>query len=168
MIDAGKLRGLLDYLPSLGTFIWRKRPDATKTWNTRFANRIAGARRPDGYVIIAINGKRYHAHRLAWLWVYGEWPKGQLDHANGSKADNRISNLRLATVSQNIANTRTRIDNAAGIKGIHFDKRRNKWLAQICKDGQRYYLGRYKSSNEARAVYARKAVELFGPFARID
>jgi hypothetical protein len=101
-ITAERLRQLLHYDPERGVFTWLSRP-AERSWNTRFAGTRAGTINGLGYVVIGILGRRYKAHRLAWLYVHGEWPGRELDHINCDKSDNRIANLRPATRSQNIA-----------------------------------------------------------------
>jgi citrate synthase len=90
-----------------------------------------------GYLIIDISYKKYKAHRLAWLYVHGEWPNDQIDHINGDKVDNRISNLRAATPSQNKQNARkARSDSRSGLIGAIWSSRQNKWRAVIMVEGK--------------------------------
>jgi hypothetical protein len=104
------------------------------------------------------------AHRLAWLWHYGEWPT-QVDHINRVKSDNRIENLRLATNSQNRANTGLRRDNASGQTGVWFDNHRKKWAAEIHWQNQKTRLGRFNTFEAAQSAYRQAAKEKFGEFA---
>jgi len=96
MITQDKLKEILDYNQHTGLFTWKK----IKKYSNRSVGDIAGSLSL-GYVVIGIDKKIYKAHRLAWLYVYGEFPKEQLDHINGNKEDNRICNLREANQSQN-------------------------------------------------------------------
>lgn len=170
-LSAEMVRSLLNYDADQGLFTWRPRPvlgQSDKTWNTRFAGKVAGAIRPDGYRIIGVFGTRYHAHRLAWLYSTGAWPKASIDHINGVSGDDRIINLREATHSQNLSNTHARSDSSSGIKGVHFDSDRKKWVAQICCRGKRRHLGRFSTSGAAKAAYTAAAVRLFGEFAKVE
>jgi HNH endonuclease len=96
-------------------------------------------------------------------------PAGVLtDHKNGDKRDNRRSNLRAATCSENMANRRRRSDGTARFKGVRFDRRNGKWSAQIQWDGCRQYLGRFETEAEAAVAYNLAAVQMHGAFARIN
>lgn len=116
-----------------------------------------------GYIRIQIDGVSYQAHRLAWLYFYGEWPETDLDHINGDRSDNRIVNLRLATRSQNLMNMRTR---RRGLKGVYFDKRQQRWCARIHIEYKTIWLGSHKTEEEAHAAYQLAAIEYHGEFAR--
>jgi len=132
--------------------------------------RLTKARKPkDGgighvnvYRYFHVDGKRYAAHRLAWLYVYGEWPSSELDHVNGDKLDNRIENLRLATRAENNANTKCR--SKVGLKGVV--KVRNRYRAGITIDRQFHYIGLFATAEEAHAAYLVRAQMAFGEFHR--
>src|SRR6185369_10895033 len=94
-----------------------------------------------GYWRIFIYGKAYLGHRLVWLYVYGEWPRGDIDHVNRTRSDNRLCNLRVATRSQNLGNMGRRPVNTSGYKGVTWHKRAEKWLAQISVNRKNIYLG---------------------------
>jgi hypothetical protein len=104
------------------------------------------------------------AHRLAWLWVYGEWPTEDLDHINRNREDNRISNLRLASRSENMANTCGRKDNALACRGVH-KLASGKYRAAISKNGKKYDLGIFPELREASAAYKTAQRQLYGDFA---
>lgn len=113
---------------------------------------IAGHKDNWGYIIISVEGIKYKAHRL--IWVYHNGPIGQelqIDHINGIKDDNHIENLRLVTINQNLQNRRD-------VSGIHWDNRANKWHAQIQVMGKKIYLGRY--TTKELAIEARRLGEL--------
>jgi len=96
----------------------------------------------------------------------GEMPNMQIDHKNMVGTDNRWSNLRLATKSQNLANSRARKDNFSGFKGAYYDKKSGKWRAQVRHNGKLHSLGRFPTPREANAAYLVAASKLFGEFAR--
>ena len=112
---------------------------------------------PNGYRMITLFGKMHLAHRLAWLYVYGDMPPGSLDHINRKRADNRISNLRTATTKENSENQTLSEANTSGVKGVTWCKSNSKWLAQIQHNKVNMYLGYYYNINEAKA--ARRAAE---------
>lgn len=173
-LTAEYVRQRLDYDPATGSFRWKSyagsAPRENKRWNTRYAGKQAGTVRsfsassPLQYVQIKLRNFNYLAHRLAWLYVYGEWPEGELDHINGDSLDNRIANLRLATTSQNQANRRINQNNASGFKGVC--KLRARFRAKITREGQARHLGTFDTPEEAHAAYAAAAREHFGEFAR--
>ena len=105
------------------------------------------------------------SHRLAWLYMTGEWPKGDLDHANMNKADNRWCNLREATNAQNGANRGIPTNNKSGFRGVSWAKRHRKWTAHIRAGRKQYTLGYYNAREEAALTYATYACGLFGEFA---
>jgi hypothetical protein len=100
------------------------------------------------------------------LYVFGKWPDGYLDHANGDRADNRISNLRSATPSQNNANRRRARNNISGFKGVWFRQRTGKWQAEIRKDGKSRHLGLFPTAADAHAAYCAAAREIHGAYWR--
>jgi hypothetical protein len=167
-IQQSRVKEFLAYDEMTGIFTWKK-----KTANR--ANRIkigavAGALSPtDGYWRIKLDGQRYAAHRLAWVYVHGAMPPADIDHINGDRLDNRLANLRLATRAENLRNSRPR--KSGILKGTHLNKRRDAaalppWTSRIYKDGKTFNLGFFDTAEDAHAAYAKAARELFGEFAR--
>ena len=106
----------------------------------------------DGYAVMKIYGIEYKKHRLAWLYVYGQFPTDQIDHINGIKSDNRIVNLRLATHRINSRNRAIPKSNTSGSIGVTLDKASNQWVAQISIYGKHVKLGRFDDKSEAICV----------------
>ena len=113
-----------------------------------------------GYVYLRAGGDRYMAHRLAWLYEYGRFPDGDIDHINRDKADNRIANLRVVTKSANQRNLPMKKINTSGITGVYNNS--YSWIAQITLDGKVTYLGSYDTKEEATEV--RLAAERINDF----
>lgn len=126
----------------------------------------AGGPQYFGHVAIRIDGRRWLAHRLAWLYVYEVWPACDIDHINGNPSDNRIANLRLAEVSQNLANARRYKNNTSGYKGVTYHRQSGKWRAVLCVYGKIYSLGLYLNKDDAAKAYADAAAYHYGDYAR--
>lgn len=159
-LTAERLREVLHYDPETGVFTRRL------ACKGRHAGTVAGGKRGLGYASITIDGEAHYAHRLAILYVTGAWPAVHVDHVNGKRSDNRIANLRDATVSQNHANKAKSADKTSPYKGVHWSRERCKWVAQIKKDGRGITLGRFDCAEDARDAYLVAARRIFGEFAR--
>lgn len=159
MLTSKRLRELLHYDRRTGVFTWIK--ISGNAGNGRKA--IVGTLRKNGYREITVDGLKYQASRLAWLYIKGRWPLRDLDHRNTKPDDNRFTNLRLATKSQNAQNKKMRSDNSAGFKGV--SPHHNKWRSVITKNGVRYRLGTFTTAEEAHAAYRSAARKLFGKYA---
>ena len=142
------LKSILDYDPETGCFLWKSKNKA-------------GGVCPQGYWRIKINKRSYKAHRLAWLYAYGEMPKYFLDHINGDKIDNRLCNLRLATNAENQMNrVKPCVTNNSGFLGVNFNKQMNKFAARIQSEGKRIHIGYFDTAEEASDAYIAKKTEL--------
>lgn len=166
------LRERVDYDPVTGVFTWRARPvdqfpgaRHCGTWNTRYAGKLAGTIKVNGYRAIGIDDKQYYAHRIAWLMVYGSEAPHEIDHIDGDRTNNRIANLRSATTAQNAANKRKTATNT-GAKGIWFDAAAGKFRACITHDYKQRHLGCFDTLEEATAARREAAERLHGAFAR--
>jgi hypothetical protein len=153
------LKALFDYDPETGVF--SRKPISSKIARYTKVGRVGKT----GYLVLAIAGRLYKAHRLAWLYTYGEMPSGLLDHIDANPLNNSISNLRLASPSENSCNARRRRNNKSGVKGVYFQD--NRWVAEIQKGGQRFRLGRFDTLEEAARAYTEAAKRLHGEFARV-
>ena len=155
-LPLSKLKALFDYNADTGVFTMlvsggRK----AKGSEAGYVNNI-------GYRLIWIDGAYYLAHRLAWYYVTGEWPEGEIDHKNRIPSDNRFANLHPCSRSQNEANS-VRNTNTSGYRGVWLVN--GRWKAAIKKDGKRTYLGTFSTPEEASENYQAAAARLFGDFA---
>lgn len=129
--------------------------------------KIAGTVDSRGYQQIKIDGRLYLAHRLAWLYVYGQLPPRSvdIDHVDENRLNNAIGNLRLAKRSQNLANARkAKASNALGVRGVHRLKT-GAYKAQIQVNGHKKSLGQFATLNEAKAAYEAAHAKAFGVFS---
>lgn len=154
MLTQEKLKELLHYDPETGFFTWRV------SRGRSVAGSVAGYLHPSGYVNIRIKRGSYLAHRLAWFYVYGEFPVNQLDHINRARADNRIANLRLATRSENQQNRSKQRTNTSGVTGVNWHKQHGKWNAKIMTNGRRMCLGFFDTIADAAAARAAAKAKL--------
>lgn len=121
----------------------------------------------DGYIRVRIDGREHRAHRLIWEMFNGPIPEGMLiDHVDGDVYNNRIENLRLATRTQNNANSRAKDINFTGYKGI--TKVGSRYRARITHNGKTLSLGVFDTAEEAKSAYDQKALEIHGNFAKLD
>ena len=155
-ITPDQIKQLLAYDASTGEFVWRPRA----VWRNNRAGRRAGAISKNGYVRINIQRKSYLAHRLAWAYVYGEWPTHWLDHINRDRADNRIANLREASTIANAQTTPRYSNNKSGCKGV-YARSWGKWEAYITVAKKRIYLGVYETFDAAKDARKKAQDELF-------
>lgn len=133
MLTQEQLKSLLSYNSLTGTFTWLKKSNPKS--NIQVGS-VAGCVGPDGYTRICINRRQYRGHQLASLYMLGEIK--QLDHVNTNRSDNRWSNLREASQSENVANTSISSRNTTGVKGVTLDKVSGLYIAQLVVNTKRY------------------------------
>lgn len=160
MLDQKTLKEMLDYNLKTGEFTWIAVPN-----NTIKIGMVAGKLMPNGYIHIGVNKKNYYAHRLAFLWMTGEFPRETVDHINHNKSDNRWSNLRPASLSENMINIKITKRNTSGYKGVYWHKGAQKWHARGTKNKQTTNLGLFKSLEEASNRFKEWQKNNFGNFA---
>lgn len=157
-VTAERLKEMFLYDFDLGIFT--RLTDTKRSKAGDMVGNLSGA----GYQQFSIDGRMYQSHRLAWLYVYGEYPSLDIDHINGIKTDNRIANLRLATESQNGFNVGIRSDNKSGFKGVHKDSKSGKWVAEAKIHGKKFRLGRFGDAEDAANAYKVFASKAHGDF----
>ena len=166
-LTQAKLKEVLDYDAETGRFT-----------RISFSGNYAGGSatlgpvisKPDerGYLRIRVGGKKYRAHRLAWLFVYGAFPRQGIDHINGDKLDNRIGNLREANQSENSQNRVARRGTEVGVLGVSVYRKTGKFHAQIRALGKNMHIGYYDTVEDAHAAYcrAKQTLHVFNPIPR--
>lgn len=159
-LTAERLRELLRYDSETGEFHWRGGEGRPRK-KTK-----AGCKDKDGYIRIKVDQRLYAAHRLAWLYVHGEWPKHTIDHKNCVRSDNRIENLRDITREANMQNVKSapRSNKSSGLLGASWHKAAGDWRANIAVNGKKRHLGRFDTAEEAHAAYLKAKAELH-PYA---
>jgi hypothetical protein len=153
-ITQAHLKSLLTYDPDTGEFRWK-----VQRSNRAPIGSIAGCSDKYGYIVVRVDGTLYKAHRLAWLYMYGEWPDGQIDHINGIRTDNRIGNLRVLPQRHNAENRRwPSKNNKSGFLGVRTMS--HGYVAVITINGKGHNLGYFKKPEEAHQAYLKAKREL--------
>jgi len=157
------IQNLFYYDKETGDLFWKKRDyslcktkHSCDSWNTKFEGKKIITLDGKGYRVVSIFCKRYIAHRLIWLYVYGYLPEF-IDHINGIRTDNRLCNLREVTQQQNHMNNKRASNNTSGATGVYLNKKSKRWCAQMKFNGKTYHLG--SSPNYEEAVKLRKKEE---------
>lgn len=161
MVTQRTLKKILRYDEVVGEFFWAE----DRPYRRRTGDRAGSRHSKTGYVYIRFDGRSYLAHRLAWLYLYGKIPPA-VDHINGNPSDNRIANLRAVTASLNAANSKRRITNRSGYKGVSFNHNLQRWQAGIKVNGRSFHLGLFQAPEEAHAAYVEAAAKYFGEYVR--
>lgn len=173
-MDQKTLKLIVKYNPETGVFNWLHRSakthslfmrinsahsleHSTNLWNSRNATKIIGSK-SHGYMEVRIAEKLYKLHSLAWLYMHGEYPE-QIDHINGIRSDNRISNLRPCKQDKNCKNSARRSDNTSGFTGVYFFKSLNKWAAKIVSEGRQIHVGCFDTPAQANAARIERLKE---------
>lgn len=142
-----KLKELLHYDPVTGDFTWRVKPAKQIPIGAK-----AGYTAKDGYVFIRITGTLHYAHRLAFLYMTGAFPNSLVDHNNRVRNDNRWNNLVDSTHTQNMRNCTRSKNNSSGVNGVLWDRKKNKWMAQITVNYKKKFLGYFDDIPTAAAA----------------
>ena len=159
-IEANKLREILFYNHETGEWRWLVKRTGKNN------NNIAGHINKLGYRIIKINNKAYKAHRLAFIYMTGNEPIGFVDHKDGNPSNNKWDNLRQCSNGQNIQNSKIRIDNKTGYKGVYIKRERNGKIMYGVRIASKY-MGRYDTPEKAHFEYCKLAEQKFQEFARV-
>ena len=161
------LKSLVHYDPETGVMTWLPRKE--KFWNAQHAGKALSYVNDSGYmeVCITINKiqRYYFLHRLAWLYIYGEFPNGPLDHINRIKSDNRITNLRVADATKNGHNVKSYSTNKSGVKGVSWSKAAKKWRAVLVFNKKYMHLGVFDTIDDAEAAYIAASLSFANEFS---
>lgn len=161
MLNADRLREILDYDPETGAFRWK-----VTRGNVPAGTEAGSISKVSGYRQIGIGGRIYYAHRLAFLMMGGSQPE-LVDHVSGDRADNRWANLRPATKAQNNVNGGVARHNTSGVRGVHWCQATKKWRACLSINNRPKHLGRFATKAEAAKAYEEAAAAQHGEFVRI-
>ena len=153
MLTCDRLRELLDYDSETGVFSQRiSYQGKGARWKS---GRVSGSiSKQSGYLTLRLDGKNYQAHRCAWMHVTGTWPTAEIDHRDGDRLNNRMSNLRDVSRQNNAQNIqRVRSDSSTGVKGVQLDRRNGRPCAQIRTAGKDVFLGSFDTVEQASEAY---------------
>ncbi len=157
-----RLLELVEYFPDTGLLVNRiNRGNSPK-------GKVLGTKNASGHLVAQLDKVMYLVHRLVWFYSFKEWPTEIIDHIDRNPSNNRLDNLREANKAGNIYNSKLRVDNTSGLKGVYFDKRRGHYYSQIVIQGKKEYLGRFNSAEEAHTAYIQKCKENHGEFLNED
>lgn len=158
-----ELQKLWEYTPDTGVFRWN-----TKVGTRGIVGSVAGSfSKSTGYCVIQYNKQIYKAHRLAWVYVYGEIPDGLfVDHKNMDKSNNRIDNLRLCTKAENHNNVGLRRDNVSGVKGVTWSNSHGKWCVHASVNCKRVHIGYFVNKQDAVEAHKLFCKQHHGEFYR--
>lgn len=181
-VTADQARTLLDYDPETGEFRWRARTPEMfvakgqlsqetlcRMWNAKYAGQLTGeSTYYPGYHRLGILGRIYLAHRVAWLISFGEWPKEDIDHVDGNRARNVLSNLREASRAQNLQNISAKSWREGKLVGASQIRKNGRWRATISANYEIFHLGTFDSELEAHQAYveAKSRLHEFSPKLR--
>jgi hypothetical protein len=157
-VDIEYLRQRLRYEPETGKLYWLDYEGMPVNWRTKHAGKEAFTSHHTGYKAGKINSIKFLAHRVAWALYCGKWPNEQIDHINGVRCDNRITNLRAVTPQENQRNRKKQANNTSGVCGVYWDLNRGKWRARIKLDRGYRHLGHFDNLEDAAKV--RKEAEV--------
>lgn len=157
--NINEIKDILYYDEFSGVFTWK----VDRNNRTR-KGMVSGKKNKDGYIEINTMGKIHMAHRLAWEMYHGVKPNNEIDHINGVRDDNRITNLREATRSENNRNKSVNKSSQSGIKGVTYHKQNGKWSSRIFVNGKIKNIGYFNTKEEAGEAYRKEAIILHGDF----
>lgn len=161
IIDIATMKNLLGYDPDTGKISWKNDMNRGRIP----AGTEVGSAYPDGYKRLNIDGKMHMAHRLAYALATEKQPEAIIDHIDGNRMNNSITNLRVANAMQNAHNTRISKRNTSGLKGVYWDKYHQKYRARVMVNGRQNHLGLFTDLKDAQGAIEKARKRLHGDFA---
>lgn len=171
MSEEINLNDLLAYQPETGSLTWKQRgvsgfssARSCSVWNAKYAGKAAGSIHTDNTgrkcIHVTINDRKRKGHRVCWELINGPIPTGMtIDHIDHNPLNNRISNLRLATQTEQKRNMPISKNNSSGVVGVCWSKKAKRWRARIGVDGKVIDLGTSEFIEEAIAMRKRAEIE---------
>lgn len=161
-----RLLELVNYDPLTGLFTVRKRRQGSKPIGSVLGTPVGDAK----YLVLCIDYRLHYLHRLAFFYMLGRWPNSEGDHENGNRQDNRWVNLREADRGEQMQNLSMKSNNTSGFPGVHPNKSRTRWMAEIRVAGIKHYLGTFDTPAAAHAAYvaAKARLHTFNPTVRLS
>lgn len=160
MLSKEYLNSLFNYNPETGLLTWK-----IARSNRILKGSVVGSDTGNGYFKVSIDKKYYKVHRIVWQMLYGNLPDNYvIDHINGDGQDNRLCNLRLATLQENQRNSVKSKPSTSKYKGVNYDKERGKWKAEFRYNNKSYFIGRFNTEEDAKEAYDAVAKVAFGEF----
>lgn len=163
MISHDELTDILSYDPKSGEFTWLVTPSG-RAKRGDVAGCVSAAGR--GRVEIRIKGRLYLAHRLAWFYCHGEWPSQFIDHIDGNPSNNKMENLRIATLAQNNQNRMKKPNSTSVWKGVSWDRQRSMWACQLSEGKKHLHRTYHTDERDAAEEYIFASLKHFGEFTR--
>ena len=160
MLTQQRLKEVLYYNPHVGVFVWKIDHKRARRGHT-----AGGAHKGRGYIKICVDGHSYTAHVLVWLYVYGVFPAAQIDHIDGDRSNNLVSNLRVVAPEQNCWNSRVPTSNTSGFKGVVYLAGCKKYRGSVRNRGKRFYTDLYVKPEDAAAALMDIRASLHGEYA---
>ena len=160
-IPIQELKEIVHYDPETGIMKWAKLLNARAP-----IGKECGRTMTRGYRAFIVRRKTIYTHRAAWAYVNGSWPKNTIDHINGNKSDNRISNLREATSGENNRNSKTPKSNTSGVKGVSWNSKHQRWRARVGINKKDIHVGEFLTIQQAENAIIEMRKTLHGEFAR--
>lgn len=162
-LNQERLKQVLKYEPESGVFTWKC------VRSSALVGCVAGhTSKQTGYRIIGVDGCLFLAHRLAWMYMHGEFPPNSIDHIDRNRQNNSICNLRPATQSQNAFNSTARSTNKSGFKGVSWCSSTRKWRSTAMINGKQKSLGRYTEIEDAASAYKAFSEVNHGDYAATE
>lgn len=149
-----EMKSCVDYLPSGKFVVTRRRHNTAKP-----VGDILGSATVNGYSEIRFLNRNFFVHNLIWLWHYGTWPVGELDHINGVRTDNRIENLRDVDRGVNLRNAKMKSTNTSGFTGVYFNKALNKWQGRVMVNYKEVFRCYGQTAEEASSIREKWILE---------
>lgn len=166
MLTQQRLRELVDYNPETGVFLWRSNTSKYPAQSLKREGKLASTVNGHGYNLLYLDGEKFYASRLAWLYMTGRWPDAYIDHENQARADDRWVNLREATPSDNSQNRKLPSNNTSGCRGVI--PQNGGWIVRVTVRGKVHYGGTFRNFDDAVIAREAMAIRLHGEFVQLD